>query len=84
MAKGKQTNVLIELNDGIGIVDGLEIVGKALKEIDTKIEFGDGYLEWDISKNVPGYSVKMRDEGIGLPHKFIVGKARGRAKKATA
>ena len=82
MAKGKQTKVMIELNDGIGIVDGLAIVQQALKEIDTQMETGEGYLEWDISKNVPGYSVKMRDEGVGQPHKFIVGKAkRGGAKK---
>lgn len=75
MAKGKTTKFEIELNDGIGIADGLDIVREALREIDTKLECGDGYLEWDISKNVPGYSVKMRDDGIGYPHKFIVGKA---------
>ena len=75
MANGKDTTVTIELHDGIGIADGLEIVQDALKEIDTKLECGDGYLEWDISKNVPGYIVKMRDEGIGKPQKFIVGKA---------
>ena len=75
MAKGKQTTFTVELNDGIGIVDGLRIVQDALKEIDTKLECGDGYLEWDISKNVPGFSVKMRDDGIGYPHKFIVAKA---------
>ena len=74
MSKGKDTTFVIELHDELGIVDGLDIVREALKEIDTKIEFGDGYLEWDISKNVPGYSVKMRDEGIGYPGKFIVRK----------
>ena len=75
MATSKTTKFEIELNDGIGIADGLDIVREALREIDTKLECGDGYLEWDISKNVPGYSVKMRDDGIGYPHRFIVGKA---------
>lgn len=76
MASGKTTNVVIELNDGIGIVDGLGVILEALKEIDTKVEVLEGnVLEWDISKRTPEYSVKMRDEGIGKPHKFVVGNA---------
>ena len=74
MAKSKDTTFTIELHDGIGIVDAMQILQDALKEIDTKLEYSDGYLEWDISKNVPGYSVKMRDEGVGYPQKFVVGK----------
>lgn len=76
MAKYEKTKFEIELNDGIGIADGLDVVRNALREIDTKLECGDGYLEWDISKNVPGYIVKMRDDGIGYPHRFIVWKAK--------
>ena len=84
MSKGKDTTVTIELHDGIGFVDALDILRDALKEIDTKLEQGDGYLEWDISKNVPGYSVKMRDEGVDKPRKFIVGKAHRARKVKTA
>ena len=83
MSKGKTINVTLELNDGIGIVDGLQIVQNALKAIDTKCEIPEnGVVEWDISKNVPGYIVKMRDEGIGAPTKFGVGKAK-RVRKGT-
>lgn len=82
MSKQKVINVALELNDGIGIVDGLKIVQDALKEVNTKVEHGDGYIEWDISYNVPGYSVKMRDEGVDKPTKFIVGKAKRSRKSA--
>ena len=76
MERSKTTNVVIELNDGIGIVDGLGVILEALKEIDTKVEVLEGnVLEWDISKRTPEYRVKMRDEGVGKPHKFVVGKA---------
>lgn len=76
MANGKVKNVAIELRDGIGLADALCILQEALKEIDTKVEVLDeNVLEWDLSKRTPGYSVKMRDEGIGQPHKFVVGKA---------
>ena len=76
MASAKINNVTIELHDGIGFVDALQILQEAMKEIDTKVEVLDGnMLEWDLSKHTPGYSVKMRDEGIGKPHKFVVGKA---------
>lgn len=76
MAKGKTVNIAIELNDGIGIADGLAVVQDALKEIDTQVEvLEDNMLQWDLSKHTPGYTVLMRDEGVGKPHKFIVGKA---------
>ena len=82
MGYKKTVNVVLEINDDIGIVDGLKIVYDALQEIDTQVEVPEkGVVEWDISKNVPGYSVKMRDEGIGLPTKFVVGKAK-RARKS--
>lgn len=77
MENGKTTNVVIELNDGVGIIDGLGAILSAMKELDTKVEVLENHvLEWDISKNAPGYSVKMRDEGVGKPHKFVVGKAK--------
>ena len=83
MTKGKRTKFEIELNDGIGVADALQILQNALKEIDTKVEHGDGYLEWDISKNVPGYSVKMRDVGVDCPKQFIIGKANRACRKTT-
>lgn len=74
---GKNKNFYIEVNDDLGIVKALEVVREALREIDTKVENDSesNAIQWDISKNVPGYSVVMRDEGFGLPTKFIVGKA---------
>ena len=73
----KQINLAIELNDGIKIIDGLNVILNAMKEISTKAEMpGGGVIEWDLSKNVPGYSMKMRDEGVNVPKKFIVGKAK--------
>ena len=82
--KNKTTSVILELNDGINVADGMEIIMAALKDIEPKFNSPErGVLEWDVSKNVPGYSVKVRDEGVGKPHKYIVSKAKRVRKTST-
>lgn len=72
----KNPNVFIEIKDGLKVDVVLGVLQDALKEIDTQCEVMEGNMvQWNISKNVPGYSVIMRDEGMGEPMKFIVGKA---------
>ena len=77
MAITDRVDVVIEINDRIGIVDGLQAILNGLKEIDTQVEVDGSAVQWDISKNAPGYRVIMRDEGVGSPSKFIVRKADG-------
>ena len=77
MASDKAVTVVIEANDGIGAIDAMQAVLNAMKDIDTKAEMiGGNQIQWDISKNAPGYSVIMRDEGVGKPMKYVVGKAK--------
>lgn len=72
----KNPNVFIEIKDGLKVDVVLGVLQDALKEIDTQCEVLEGnVVQWNISKNVPGYSVIMRDEGVGEPMKFVVGKA---------
>lgn len=75
MSKGKQDEVRIVMEDGIGFIDAMEIIKQAMKEIAPVNADGDGYLGWDMSKNVPGWKVEYRDYGVGKPGMYIVGKA---------
>ena len=75
MAKGKKLEYVLELNDGITLLDGMEIYKQAMKDIDPVNVDGDGYLGWDMSKNVPGWKVEVRDYGVGKPQQIIIGKA---------
>ena len=73
----KKTNETILIsNDGIGVIEAMETVVKAMKDIAPDFKSCDGVLEWDISKNVPGYSVKIYDEGVSKPQRIVVGKAK--------
>jgi len=81
---GKNTRLIIELNDGIGVIDGLEAILNAMKDLDTHGEMAGGnVIEWDLSKNVPGFNIKMRDECVGVPMKYIVWKAKRTRKSPT-
>lgn len=84
MAKLKDATIIVETHDYIGIGDAFGIIQEALKEISTEAEILDGnVIEWDVSKNVPGYSVKLRDEGVDKPRRIIVGKAKKKGKATT-
>ena len=84
MAKGKNSQYVFELNDGITLLDGREIYKQAMKDIAPVNVDGDGYLGWDMSSNVPGWTVEVRDYGVGKPQRVIIGKApRVRKKGAT-
>lgn len=51
-------------DDSVNELEACEAVLKAWKEIDTQIEYGEGRkVMWDLSKNVPGYSVKLVLDG---------------------
>ena len=78
----KTNETILITNDGIGMIEAMETVIKAMKEIVPEFSSNDGVLEWDVSKNVPGYSVKIYDEGVSKPQKIVVGKAKRRAKAA--
>lgn len=75
MAKVKTTKFEIELNDGITLLEGMEIYKQAMKDIAPVNVDGDGYLGWDMSNNVPGWTVEVRDYGVGKPQRIIIGKA---------
>ena len=45
-----------------------------LSGVDVNVD-GDGYLGWYMSSNVPGWTVEVRDYGVGKPQRVIIGKA---------
>ena len=77
---GKITETTI-VTDGIGLIDAMEVIIRAMKDIAPVCSEENGVLTWDVSKNVPGYSVKLVDEGVGKAQKIYVGKAK-RVRKA--
>ena len=77
----KKNETIIVTNDGIGLIEAMETVIKAMKNIAPVYSEEDGKLIWDVSKNVPGYSVKLVDEGVGEANRIVVGKAK-RSRKA--
>ena len=83
MAKGKTLEYVLELNDGITLLEGMEIYKQAMKDIAPVNVDGDGYLGWDMSSNVPGWTVELRDYGVGKPQRVIIGKAPRVRKNAT-
>lgn len=72
----KTSETVLIANDGIGVIEAMETVIKAMKDIVPAFSSNDGVLEWDVSKNVPGYSVKIIDEGVGKAQRIVVGKAK--------
>jgi len=79
----KSNETIIVTNDGLGLIEAMEAVIKAMKDIAPEFSEKDGVLTWDVSKNVPGYSVKLVDEGVGKAQKIVVGKVKRERKKPT-
>ena len=77
----KSSETILITNDGLGVIEAMEAVIKAMKDISPEFSEENGILTWDVSKNAPGYSVKLVDEGVGKAQKIVVGKAK-RVRKA--